>query len=298
MSTISLEHTIESVECELTDKCNLTCSHCCTNSSPQAPAPTMTPEDWHKVVDDVAGLGIPVIQFIGGEATLDRHLPDYIGHALERNLRVEVFSNLKIVQPRMWRAFQRPNVQLAVSYYSDQAAQHDAITNGPGSHKLTRANIVKALSLGIPMRAAIVSVNDGQRLEEAADDLRSLGITRIRIDRTRKVGRAADETLDTPDVAELCGNCFRSRISVSPDGNVNGCILSPWLIAGNVREQGLANVLRSPRVAELADMIPTPTRGQACPPDDSGDCSPANTTACDPAYDFAPYAETPLGARA
>ncbi|MGI5444162.1 radical SAM protein [Streptomyces sp. CA-243310] len=298
MSTTAIEHAIESVECELTAKCNLTCDHCCTNSSPQAAAPTMTPEDWHRVINDTASLGIPTIQFIGGEATLDRHLPDYIGHARERRLRVEVFSNLKIVQPRMWRAFQQSGVQLAVSYYSDQAEQHDAVTNGPGSHKLTRANIIKALAYGIPMRAAVVMVNEGQRVKEAADDLRSLGISRIRIDRTRKVGRAADQTLDTPSVSELCGHCFRARISVSPDGNVNGCILSPWLIAGNVREQGLANVLRGPRVAELAATIPMPVHGQGCPPDDSSDCSPANTTACDPKYDFAPLADTALGARA
>lgn len=102
----------------------------------------------------------------------------------------------------------------------------------------------------------------------------------------RKVGRAADPAEATPGVGELCGHCFRHRVTLSPDGAVSGCILSRFLSAGNVRQTRLGEILSSERWAELTATIPLPRAG-GCPPDDSSDCNPANTTACNPAY-FAP----------
>ncbi|MFF3871305.1 SPASM domain-containing protein [Streptomyces sp. NPDC001978] len=84
----------------------------------------------------------------------------------------------------------------------------------------------------------------------------------------------------------MCGRCFRHRVSIDPDGQVSGCILSRFLVAANVREQPLADILGSGRWQQLTSTIPMPRN--ACPPDDSGDCDPANTEACEPSYDYAP----------
>lgn len=186
-------------------------------------------------------------------------------------LKVEVYSNLAHVRPALWNQFSRPGVSLATSYYSDEAPQHDEITGGRGSHARTRANIEEALSRGIPIRAGIVRVTDGQRVEEAAADLRHLGVERIRVDRTRKVGRASEGP--QPTVSELCGHCFRNRVAISPDGIVSGCILSRFLPAGNVRKQALGEILTAALWKEIATSIPLPNLGQ-CPPEDSSECDP------------------------
>jgi MoaA/NifB/PqqE/SkfB family radical SAM enzyme len=272
-------------ELEITGRGQLQCTHCCTSSGPSAPAGAMTRDDWLAVITDVADLGIPAVQFIGGEPTLTRHLPLYIDHALDAGLRVEVYSNLAHVRPGLWQVFEKPGVCLATSYYSDQAAQHEEITRGPGSHRRTYDNIVEAMRRRIPLRVGIVDVLDGQRVDEAQEQLRALGVTRIMVDRVRKVGRAAEPGARVPSTSELCGNCFRRRVSVGPDGQVSGCILSRFLVAGNVREQPLRHILGTSRWQQLTDAVPLPR--MACPPDDSGDCDPANTEACDPAY-FAP----------
>ncbi|WP_251075980.1 radical SAM protein [Streptomyces sp. ISL-12] len=264
----------------------MSCSHCCTSSGPKASPGSMSPQNWLDVITDVAALGIPAVQFIGGEPTLAPYLPQYVDHALAAGLKVEVYSNLAHIRPGLWKCFERPGVSLATSYYSDQADQHEQITNGPGSHRRTRDNIAEAVRRGIPLRAGIVKVLEGQRVAQAQEDLRRLGVTRIQVDRVRRVGRAADPAVVIPSTGELCGHCFRHRVSVDPDGAVSGCILSRFLVAGNVREQRLAEILRSDRWQQLTDAVPAPRA--ACPPDDSGDCDPANTEACDPAYDFAP----------
>lgn len=281
---------IRSVELEITGRCQLKCGHCCTESGPKASAGAMTSADWLKVITDIAELGIPAVQFIGGEPTLTPYLPLYIDHALGLGLKVEVYSNLTHVRPQLWDAFQRPGVCLATSYYSDQAEQHEQITNGPGSYRRTRDNIAEAVRLGIPLRVGIVEVLEDQRVTEAQEQLRHLGVKSIQVDRVRKVGRAAAPDTPIPSTSELCGNCFRHRMSIAPDGQVSGCILSRFLVAGNVREQRLADIVTSDEWQRLTDAVPMPRMG--CTPADSNDCDPANTEACDPAY-YAP-APTPM----
>lgn len=277
---------IRSVELEITGTCQLQCTHCCTESGPKAGPGSMRRTDWKRVISDIAELGIPAVQFIGGEPTLSPYLPEYIDHALTAGLQVEVYSNLTHVRPGLWSAFEQAGVCLATSYYSDRAEEHEQITNGPGSFKRTRGNITEAVRRNIPLRVGIVEVLEGQRVAQAQAELRGLGVSRIKVDRARKVGRAAEPARSIPSASELCGNCFRYRVSVDPNGAVSGCILSRFLVAGNVREQHLVDILRSDRWQKLSDAVPAPRN--ACTPDDSGDCDPASTEACNPAYDFTP----------
>lgn len=295
MTTPTVAVGIRSAELEVTGRCQLKCGHCCTSSGPKASAGAMTPVDWTDVITDIAALGIPAVQFIGGEPTLTPYLPLYIDQALGLGLKVEVYSNLAHIRPELWTQFQRPGVCLATSYYSDQADQHEQITNGPGSYRRTRENITEAVRRGIPLRVGIVEVLEDQRVAEAQEELRRLGVTSIKVDRVRKVGRAADPDTPIPSTSELCGNCFRYRISVDPDGQVSGCILSRFLVAGNVRERRLVDVLSDDRWQQLTDAVPLPR--MACGPDDSNDCDPANTEACDPAY-YAPAPTPSLGVTA
>ncbi|MFJ9892737.1 radical SAM protein [Streptomyces sp. NPDC091280] len=293
--TTATRTAIQSVELEITGTCQLRCTHCCTESGPKASHGDMTREDWQRVITDIAELGIPAVQFIGGEPTLAPYLPEYIDHALAAGLKVEVYSNLTHIRPGLWSAFQRPGVCLATSYYSDRAEEHEQITNGPGSYQRTRGNISEAVSRGIPLRVGIVEVLEGQRVDQTQAELRQLGVSAIKVDHMRKVGRAADSATSIPSTSELCGNCFRRRVSVDPNGAVSGCILSRFLVAGNVHEQPLAAILHSDRWQDLIKAVPAPR--SACGPDDSSDCDPAGTEACDPAY-FAPDPTPSLGGTA
>lgn len=113
---------------EITGRCQLECTHCYADSGPRGTTGTMTDEDWKRVIDQAAELGAHMVQFIGGEPTLHRSLPELVGQALGADLLVEVFSNLVHVPPSLWEIFSRPGVRLATSYYADRADQHEAIT--------------------------------------------------------------------------------------------------------------------------------------------------------------------------
>ncbi|WP_063752837.1 radical SAM protein [Streptomyces sp. NRRL S-350] len=297
------------VELELTDKCQLSCGHCLSESSPSVPHGSMTLDDWMRVINECAALGVRRVQLIGGEPTTFPGWDKLLNHALAVGLKVEVFSNLYHVSAKGWTVLSQPGVSLGTSYYSVNAGEHDKVTNKPGSHEKTRANIAKAVALGIPIRAGVVRCHDGQLEELAVAELKALGVQRVTLDGARAVGRAAGGQEPTMDA--LCGNCALGKLAVLPNGDVAPCVLGRFLPTGNVKDPGgLRAVLAGPTWAKTAASIPRrsqvcgPNDGSSCaptgcapqdnsitlggcPPNDSNDCNPASTEACAPAY-FAP----------
>src|SRR5580658_3145970 len=208
---------------EITGRCGLSCSHCYAGSGPAGSHGAMTADDWRSVITQAAGLGVSMVQFIGGEPTLHPDFAALLGHAVGAGLAAEVYSNLTHVRDSWWELFACPKVSLATSYYSDDPAEHDAITGRPGSHARTLANIGQAVSRGIPVRAGIIEVADGQRTGPARAELEALGVRRIRTDRVRRLGRAASAG---PDVSQLCGNCGRGIAAILPSGDVCPCVMA------------------------------------------------------------------------
>ncbi|MEV6978104.1 SPASM domain-containing protein [Kitasatospora sp. NPDC093806] len=207
-----------------------------------------------------------------------------------------MFSNLYHVTAKGWSVFEHDGVSLGTSYYSPNPGEHDKVTTIKGSHERTRANIAEAVRRGIPIRAGVVGVHDGQLERLAVEELRALGVVQVTLDHARGVGRAAKVE---PDVSTLCGDCGRGRLAIMPDGSVSPCVLGRWIRPFNVRRTPLRDVLASPEWAAAISTIPprvpdglaaAPVALGGCPPNDSNDCNPANTPACNPAYGVAPLA--------
>lgn len=272
------------LELELTGRCQLACVHCYADSGPREGHGTMTVDEWKRVIDEAADAGFRAVQFIGGEPTAHPAFAELAQYALDRGLHVEVFSNLYRVD-LWWDLFAHERCTLATSYYSDRADQHDEATGRRGSHARTRAAIAEAVRRRIDIRVGIIEVLEGQRVEEAESELRRLGVSRIKTDRMRGVGRGATVP-GTPSVDELCGHCGRGKAAVGPTGDVWPCVLGRSMRAGNVRDEPLADILHGPKMRDLVATIPPPRRidGACNPGSDGNDCSPAETIACPPKY--------------
>jgi MoaA/NifB/PqqE/SkfB family radical SAM enzyme len=234
-----VEDGLASIWLELTGKCQLSCMHCYSASGPAGSHGTMVDEDWKRVIDEAAGMGVRLVQFIGGEPTLQPALPLLVRHAVARGVAVEVYTNLVRVPDALWAVFEMDGVSLATSYYSAMAEVHDRIT-GRRSHARTRAGIAEAVRRGIPIRVGVVETMPGQGIEEACGDVRALGVTDVRVDRLREVGRGVREA--GPGVDQLCGQCASGRLAVSPDGHVWPCVFSRWLVVGNARSSSLVEI--------------------------------------------------------
>lgn len=243
---------------EITGFCNLACRHCYAGSSPQGDHGSMAAADWQRVTDELAALGVRDVQFIGGEPTLHPDLPRFIRHARDRHMRIEVFSNLTHISDAVWDVLRLPDVRLAFSYYSDDPDDHDDVTESRGSHARTRANVEKALALGVPMRGSVINVLQGQRADQSRRELLDIGLRDVRTDRVRPFGRAAGQT--APDIAKLCGRCGRNKLAIAPDGSVWPCVFARWMTVGNVHVQSLQDIYHGVAMqgvrAELAAVHP------------------------------------------
>lgn len=274
---------------EVTGLCQQTCSHCYADSGPKGTHGTMTVADWLSVIDQLADMGtVADVQFIGGEPTLYPNLPELIEHAHGRGLGIEVFSNMAHIRDALWDAFTQYGVKLATSYYSDTAAEHDQVTGLRGSHRKTRANVEKALKLGIAMRGGVVAVRSGQRVEEAAQDLVSLGVPQVGGDRTRAFGRASQGA--APTIEDLCGHCAHEKCAIGPTGDMWPCVLGRFLTMGNVKATPVAEVWNGAQAARVtADIAAVHGTGvQSCTPPQflpmCGPCGPCVPSVghCDP----------------
>ncbi|WDN56048.1 radical SAM protein [Streptomyces clavuligerus] len=268
---------------ELTSRCQLACSHCYAESGPTCGHGTMSTGEWRRVITEAAALGATTLQLIGGEPSLHPDFTELVEHALDTGLRARVYSNLYRVRAAHWRLYEHPRVDLACSYYSDDAVQHDAITGRAGSHTATRAHIAEAVRRGISISVGIVDLGGGQRVAQARAELEALGVAGVRIDRVRPVGNAAGSAL--PSTSALCGRCGDGKAAILPDGTAAPCELGRFLPGGSVADgTSLASVLASDRWARVRASIPHRADGNPCPPDclpNRDTCQPGSGTADD-----------------
>jgi hypothetical protein len=201
----------------------------------------MTFQDWTRVMDEAVALGIREIQFIGGEPTQHPEFEALVRYALGLGAQVEVFTNLVAEPP--WELYLTPGVRLATSYYSDDPGQHARITRAANSHRLTTKHIRQAVERGVSIRAMITRLSDDQRVQEAEALLRELGVTSIRHEDVRQVGRA-DVLNVGADTEQLCGGCT-SVVAVLPNGAVAPCVMGRQFAFGNVKGGSLSAALGS-----------------------------------------------------
>ncbi|MFE7130288.1 radical SAM protein [Streptomyces sp. NPDC057638] len=250
-------------------------------------------EDWMGVVDQAAERGIARIQLIGGEPTLHPDAIPLARYILGRGMQLEVFTNLVYITEEWWEIFQDKGVTLATSYYSDEADQHNTITQR-SSHRHTRGNIAKALALGIEPVVSIIVCDDMQRVRETRAELALLGVKRIKIDRVRPFGRAVCGGDQKADLSGLCGRCGTDRAAVGPDGTVTPCVFTPFLGVGNIADVSLDRILDGPVMGATKGLIRESVRDGGDDGEDDGgnkcnpgtvpeECSPGHPgTECSP----------------
>jgi MoaA/NifB/PqqE/SkfB family radical SAM enzyme len=281
---------------EITAKCNLMCSHCYAESGPQGELyGDMAYGDWTRVLDEAADLGCRSVQFIGGEPTMHPHLEDLIDHANHQGFAfIEVYTNATRLGQELLGCFRRNGVHVATSFYSDDPAVHEQVTQTKGSWQRTVSGIESVLAAGLPIRAGVVETerNPGHG-PRAIEFLKGLGVQNVRVDRERGVGRGKLLRLDGAGerYEELCGQCWRGKLCVTSSGEVFPCVFSRATRLGDVKHR-LLGILQTAKLTDFRQKVRamhaavppvcTPDCSPTtCGPDSSGSCSPCGPT-CQP----------------
>ena len=233
---------------ELTEKCNLTCSHCYANSSPKAELlGSMSYKDWQMTIKEAYTTGCRNLQFIGGEPTLHPNFTDLLEDAKNIGFQfIEVYTNGTLLNDKHFNLFKELNIAIAFSIYGNEAHIHDFVTNRKGSFNKTIKSIEKAIELGLKTRIGIVEMEaNKEHIDNTKTFLINLGASNISVDRVRGIGRGNGFVKNENKYSELCGACWNGKLSVDANGNIYPCVFSRFHKVGTVSD-GISNILSSP----------------------------------------------------
>lgn len=227
---------------EVTDKCNLKCTHC-YNESNEKTQGVMSFEDYKTVLDNLLNIGIKGIQIIGGEPFLyKKELKNFLNYTVDKVNLIEIFTNGTLVSNDWYQYLALHNIHIALSVYSYSDYMHDKVTCVKGSWKRTNDTIVKLIEYNIPYRVCNVLMNDidigdknteAYTLSEEKDVVRMSGRANFKLLSKSLIKKKliTKNTFRTPLKKEFCKriisghNCWNDRLYVSANLDVYPCVM-------------------------------------------------------------------------
>lgn len=270
IDTTKPAHKIDFMWLEVTDRCNLKCVHCYNGNFDNNPKLKENGnENRMRVIEDSYRLGCRNIQFIGGEPFLlgDKLLELVVFTRKIGYDFIEIFTNGTLIKEKQIDFLAKNNVSMAVSFYGPSSQIHNQITLNDTSFDKTVSNLKKMKQAGLNIRIGITIMTSNQHyVEETISFLkRNLGISNIKYDLVRPVGKGNDKKLIPSKILDgHCGsvthkfpscslemfrimkqghNCFSNKICVKTNGEVTPCIMEKDIIFGNAYRDSLKTIL-------------------------------------------------------
>jgi len=269
---------------ELTHRCPLHCPYCSNPPTVSGAREELSTEDWRRVLDQAAELGVLHALFSGGEPLLRSDLAEICGAAHHAGLYTNLITSAYGMRPEvMERLCEAGLDSVQISFQGDQEAAADAMA-GIAAHqrKLEAARLVRSLGLPLTVNVVlhrqnldrieqVIALAEGlgaQRLELANVQLYGWGFenrelllpSRAQLDAAELVAKRAQERLRGQmeilyvrsdlygDRPKPCMNGWGQRfLTVDPSGDVLPCPTSRAiqdLSFDNVRDFSLGDIWR------------------------------------------------------
>lgn len=261
------------------NRCHLRCAHCYESEETHPSGQSMSVEQYARLFDELAQLGVLYLTLSGGEIFLRRDILDIVERARKKRFAVTLFtSGTHIDESKADRIAALRVHAVEVSLYSAKPEVHDDFTGIPGSHRRTVRAVALLAERGVPVtvKCALMKRNVDE-LDDIIALCGSLGadwtfgptmLSRVNGDKAPlDLALDPDETrrkvLSRPDLAphfrkrsaeEFCsGNqsaipsdgamCGAARgvITVGADGGVYACGIFP-VAAGNWKPGSLEEI--------------------------------------------------------
>ncbi len=256
----------------LNSNCNLQCEHCYATSSPGPFDGTLDINVLFRSMEEAKKLfDLECIQLIGGEPLLlgKTKVTRILNEAKRLNIpMIEIFTNGHLIDDFYVDYFMKNDIRLAISIYSSEAQEHDAVTNVVGSWLKTMSAIRKVTEVGIKVRFGIVATTMNQRTvsSTAAWLKEEFGVFKgKKFDVVRSCGRGNNSNIIPwelfrsqhmklkPDFSPVTVSrlertmfnniCWGEQICVMPNGDITPCEMEFENIEGNITHNSLAEIL-------------------------------------------------------
>lgn len=87
----------------VTRRCNLKCVHCYAHAKNKSFDNELTTAEGKALLDDLAGFGVPVVLFSGGEPLMREDLPELAEYAVEKGMRAVISTNGTLISEQSAR---------------------------------------------------------------------------------------------------------------------------------------------------------------------------------------------------
>lgn len=177
---------------ELTHRCPLQCPYCSNPLALERAAGELPTEDWLRVLDEAADLGVLQLHLSGGEPTLRRDLEQIIARAATRGLYTNLITSAYgVTRDRLAGLATVGLDHVQISIQDAQAVNADRIAGAEGAHhrKLALAGHVRDLGLALTINAPIHRQNI-DNLEAIIALAETLGAQRLEIANVQYYGWA------------------------------------------------------------------------------------------------------------
>jgi radical SAM protein with 4Fe4S-binding SPASM domain len=207
----------------LTDRCNLSCTHCYSKSGPgRTTEGELTTSEALGVIDNLADMGVPLILFTGGEPLLREDIWDLARHARDRGLKMAISTNGTLITPGVARQITECGIEYAgISLDGATAATHDRFRNSPGAFTQTIAAFSACHEAGLRCGVRVTLTRENATELGALVDLAlSLGASRFCLYWLVPAGRGSDSyarlQLDSDEVTKALTLLYRKAKETNP----------------------------------------------------------------------------------
>jgi Fe-coproporphyrin III synthase len=207
----------------LTNRCNLSCTHCYSKSGPgRTTGGELTTTDAFGVIDDLADMGVPLILFTGGEPLMREDIWDLARYAGNRGLKMALSTNGTLITPNIARRIKESGIEYAgISLDGAKAETHDRFRHSPGAFEQTIRAFTACREAGLRCGVRVTLTKENCReLESLVDLSLALGASRFCLYWLVPTGRGSDSytrlQLDKDEVIEALTLLYRKAKETDP----------------------------------------------------------------------------------
>jgi len=128
-------------------RCNLACRHCYAGAG--CGGDELTSEQARRLLDDLAGLGTPVVLFSGGEPLLREDLPELAAAAVRAGMRAVISTNGTLITEALARRLAEVGVGYVGVSIDGLRRTHDRFRQAEGAFEAALAGLARCQAAGV-----------------------------------------------------------------------------------------------------------------------------------------------------
>ncbi len=196
----TVPHMYNKVSWEVTQRCNITCKHCCNGDPKIEKLPSL--EDYKKAIDSLKESAFDEIYFTGGEPFIIPYFIDVLDYAHQAGMLCGVATNATLLTIDITNRMADMGLNmLQVSLDGPDEESNDLI-RGRGSFKHAIDGIKKVHDIYKVRMSSVVLKHTQNRLEEFVQLALSLRMNELILNWPRKVGRLVTNSDMYPTITE------------------------------------------------------------------------------------------------